>query len=98
MRGRDLRRHLAGLDQLGNSAGHSCSEQVGAGQAAVAADHDQRVDPAFEQVAGCLAPTLPRAELVAPRGAEDVPPRCRIPPTSADDMRRMASPPSTRPW
>src|SRR6185369_1069815 len=48
----DLLTDLAALDQLGQQARPFLAEQIGAGQAAVAADYDEAVDLVRQQVAG----------------------------------------------
>jgi len=70
MRGCDLRGDRTGLDQLRNHPGPLLPEQVRAGQAGVAADHDQPIDPALQQVPDSLAPAHLGAKLLASRGAE----------------------------
>jgi hypothetical protein len=63
--------HLAGVHQLRQQLGPLLAEQVRAGQAAVAADHDQRVDAELQQVAGCPPATVPLPELHRPCRPQD---------------------------
>src|SRR4029450_1345477 len=53
---------VAGLDEFRQELGPLLAEAVRAGQAAVAADDDQPVDTAVDQVAGCTPAALPRPE------------------------------------
>ena len=58
-----VRRQLARLDQLGQQLRPLLAEQVRPGQAAVAADHDKRVDTAVGQIPRGPAPALAGPEL-----------------------------------
>jgi hypothetical protein len=71
VRGGHLGIHLARLDQLRQQLRPLLAEPVGAGQAAVATDHDQRLDPQLEQVAGGPPATLPLLELRRPGRPQD---------------------------
>ena len=63
-------RQLARLDQLGQQLRPLLAEQVRARQAAVAADHDERVDAAVGQIPRGPAPALPGPELRRTRRAD----------------------------
>ena len=61
---------LPRLDQLAQQLRPFLAQDVGPGQAAVAADDDQAIDAVQDQVAGGFAAALPRAELRAAGGAD----------------------------
>ena len=64
-------RDAAGGHEVLQQAGPLAAEQVGAVEAAVAADHDQAVDAGREDVAGGGQPAFARPEPLGPRGADD---------------------------
>src|SRR5690349_24578823 len=70
MRCGDLRRQLARLDQLRQQLRPLLAEQVRPGQAAIAADHNERVNAEVGQIPRGPAPALPGPELRRTRRAD----------------------------
>jgi hypothetical protein len=66
-----LRVQLARVDQLLEQLRPLLAEQVGAGEAAVAADHDEPVDAPVDQVADGPAAAVAGAEVRRPGGADE---------------------------
>ena len=82
-----VRRYRSLGDELGAQLRPLLAKQVRAGEAAVAANDDQRVDAAVDQVRRRLAPSFTGAESAERAVPITVPPRCWIPPSPSTSPR-----------
>jgi hypothetical protein len=71
VRSGSLGRQFALRHQFGEQLRPLLAKEVGAGEAAVAADGHQRVDAVVEQIVGGAAAPFARAEILRPRGTDD---------------------------